>query len=598
MSGALRTPSESERAAQTNRCGEAFPLKGLGASSQIVVSLLLAMLLKDRIAQLITQGVEEAQRRGVLPPGPVPEVVVERPQLPEHGDFATNLPLRLARAARMSPVAIAEGLAPLIATEEPTERVWAAPPGFINFTISQDWLRQQVTTILQEGDTYGNLDLGGGRRVQVEFVSVNPTGPIHVGHARGAVLGSGLANVMAAAGYNVSREYYINDAGSQVDAFYRTLNARYLQALGRDVEVPSDGYMGFYMEELAQKVLKEEKQRFLDMPEEEAVPAIGKIGLREMLRVIREDLESIQVKFDAWFSEQSLFDSGDYDAALDLLRQAGYLAQREGATWFASTTLGEDKDNVLIRSTGAPTYFASDVAYHYNKLLKRGYDRVINIWGADHQGHVSRMKAVVRALGMDAERLTIIISQLVTLKRGQEVIRLSKRTGDLITLRELVDEVGSDACRFFFLSRTADSQMDFDLELAKKESEDNPVYYVQYAHARIAGILRLAQEQSLDFTPGDVRLLTNEAEVALIRKMLLLPEIIEGIALSLEPHHLPRYTVELATAFHWFYQQCRVVSTEPGDEAITLARLKLVQACRIVLARCLSLMSMSAPERM
>ena len=556
------------------------------------------MLLKHRIAQLITQGVEEAQRRGVLPPGPVPEVVVERPQLPEHGDFATNLPLRLARAARMSPVAIAEGVAPLIATEEPTERVWAAPPGFINFTISQDWLRQQVTTILQEGETYGNLDLGGGRRVQIEFVSVNPTGPIHVGHARGAVLGSGLANVMAAAGYDVSREYYINDAGSQVDAFYRTLNARYLQALGRDVEVPADGYMGSYMEELAQKVLKEEKQRFLDMPEEEAVPTIGKIGLREMLRVIREDLESIQVKFDAWFSEQSLFDSGDYDAALDLLRQAGYLAQREGATWFASTTLGEDKDNVLIRSTGAPTYFASDVAYHYNKLLKRGYDRVINIWGADHQGHVSRMKAVVRALGMDAERLTIIISQLVTLKRGQEIIRLSKRTGDLITLRELVDEVGSDACRFFFLSRTADSQMDFDLELAKKESEDNPVYYVQYAHARIAGILRLAQEQGLDFTRGNVRLLTHEAEVALIRRMLLLPEIIEGIALSLEPHHLPRYTVELATAFHWFYQQCRVVSSEPGAEAITLARLKLVQACRIVLARCLSLMSMSAPERM
>ena len=556
------------------------------------------MLLKHRIAQIIAQGVEEAQRRGVLPPGPVPEVVVERPQLPEHGDFATNLPLRLARAARMPPMAIAEGLAPLIATEEPIDRVWVAPPGFINFAINQDWLRQQVQSILQEGDTYGNLDMGGGRRVQIEFVSVNPTGPIHVGHARGAVLGSGLANVMAAAGYDVSREYYINDVGSQIDAFYRTLHVRYLQALGRDAEVPSDGYMGSYMEELARKVLDQEKQRFLDMPEEEAVPAIGQIGLKEMLRLIREDLESIQVTFDVWFSEHSLFDLGDYDEALGLLRDGGYLAQREGATWFASTALGEDKESVLIRSTGAPTYFASDVAYHYNKLLKRGYDRVIDIWGADHQGHVSRMKAVVGVLGLDSERLTIIISQLVTLKRDQEVIRLSKRTGDLITLRELVDEVGSDACRFFFLSRTADSQMDFDLELAKKESEDNPVYYVQYAHTRIAGILRLAQEQSLDFTPGDVRLLTHEAEVALVRKMLLLPEIIEGIALSLEPHHLPRYTVELATAFHWFYQQCRVVSSERGDEAITLARLKLVQACRIVLARCLSLMSMDAPERM
>ncbi len=560
------------------------------------------MLLKHRIAQLVSQGVEEAQRRGVLPPGPVPEVEVERPQHSEHGDFSTSLPLRLARAARMSPMAIAEGLAPLIPTEELVEQVSVAAPGFINFTISREWLRQQVDAILQEGDRYASLDIGSGRRVQVEFVSVNPTGPIHVGHARGAVLGSGLASIMAAAGYEVSREYYINDAGTQINAFYRTLYVRYLQALGQDAVVPEGGYMGGYMEELAQEVLGEEGRRFLDtprdMPEDQAVAAIGKIGLEKMLKSIRDDLQAIEVEFDVWFSEQSLFDSGDYETAMELLRKEGHLAQREGATWFMSTSLGEDKDNVLVRSSGEPTYFASDIAYHYNKLLKRGYDRVIDIWGADHQGHVSRMKAVVGALGVDTERFTIIISQLVTLKRGQEVIRLSKRTGDLITLRELVEEVGSDACRFFFLSRSPDSQMDFDMELAKKESDDNPVYYIQYAYARIAGIVRLARERALDHAQGDVRLLTHDAEVALIHKLLLLPEIMEGVALSLEPHHLPRYTVELATAFHWFYQQCRVVSSEPGDQAVTLARLKLVKACRIVLARCLSLMSMTAPERM
>ncbi len=556
------------------------------------------MLLKHRIAQLVAQGVEEAQRSGVLPQLSVPEIEIERPQLLEHGDFSTSLPLRLARAARMNPMAIAEGLAPCIAIEEPVERVEVASPGFINFAISQDWLRRQVESVLEQGQAYGNVDLGGGQRVQVEFVSVNPTGPLHVGHARGAVLGSGLASIMAAAGYDVSREYYINDTGTQMDAFARTIYARYLQAHGRDAEVPPDGYMGSYMVDLAREVVEREKDRFLTMPVDEAVSALREIGLKKMLGSIREDLERIRVEFDVWFSEQSLYDSGDYEAAMDILRRSGYLAQREGATWFTSTALGEDKDNVVVRSTGVPTYFASDIAYHYNKLLKRGYDRVVNIWGADHQGHVSRMNAVVGALGADADRLTIILSQMVALKRGEETVRVSKRTGDLITLRELVDEVGSDACRFFFLSRTAGSQMDFDLELAKKESDDNPVYYIQYAYARIAGIMRLAQERGLDYAQGDVSLLTHEAEVALIRNMLLLPEIIEGIALSLEPHHLPRYTVELATAFHWFYQQCRVVSNEPGDEAITQARLKLTEACRAVLARCLSLMSMSAPERM
>jgi len=556
------------------------------------------MLMKHYIVQLVSQAVEAAQRREVLPPGPIPEIEVERPHNPEHGDFAVSLPLRLARTAGMNPMTIAERLVPLMPDDDVLDRVWAAAPGFINFAMKRQWLQQQVEAIIQAGEFYGNLKAEAPQRVQVEFVSVNPTGPIHVGHARGAVLGSGLANILAAAGHEVYREYYVNDAGSQMDVFYRSLYVRYLQAMGREAQMPDSGYAAAYMVDLAQEVIAEDGQRYLDMPEPEAIAAIGEVGLRRMLAVIREDLTSIGVEFDVWFSERSLFESGEYDATIDLLRQGGYLVQREGATWFSSIALGEDKDNVLVRSTGEPTYFASDIAYHRNKFIGRGFDQVIDIWGADHQGHVSRLKVAVGVLGIAPSRLNIVISQLVTLKIGEETVRVSKRTGDIITLRDLVEEVGSDACRFFFLSRSPESQMEFDLELARQESDENPVYYVQYAYARIAGILRLARDRGLDHIHSDVSFLTDEAEEALIKKMLFLPELIENMAKSLEPHHLPRYATDVATAFHWFYQQCRVVSSQPGDEAITLARLKLVEACRIVLARCLSLMSMSAPERM
>ncbi|MBI4338626.1 MAG: arginine--tRNA ligase [Chloroflexi bacterium] len=556
------------------------------------------MLLKHRIAQLVTQAAQEAQRQGALPPGPVPEVEVERPQNPEHGDFAVSLPLKLARAARMNPMTIAQRLLPLMPVEEfiLEARVW--PPGFINFHVKQRWLQEQVEEVLGQGQRYGDLPQAQPLKVQVEFVSVNPTGPVHVGHARGAVLGSGLASILAAAGHHVSKEYYINDAGTQMGVFYRSLYARYLQALGREAPMPENGYMGDYMVELGREAAQEHGDRFARMPEVEAVAALGRLGLERMLAIIRADLEAVGVTFDVWFNEGSLYETGQYGEAMELLRRNGYLAQREGATWFSSTLLGEDKDNVLVRSTGEPTYFASDIAYHRNKFLVRGYDRVINIWGADHQGHVSRLKAAVGALGVDPGRLTVIISQLVTLKQGEEAVRASKRKGNIVTLRELVEEVGPDACRFFFLSRSPESQMEFDLDLAVQQSADNPVYYVQYAHARIASILRLARERGLDWSAGDVSLLTHEAEAALIRRMLQLPELVETMAQRLEPHHLPRYAMDLATAFHWFYQQCRVVSGEPEERAVSLARLKLVEACRVVLARCLSLMGMSAPERM
>ena len=553
------------------------------------------MMIRQKLSDMITQAASEAQQQGRLPSVVLPPVTVEHPQNPEHGDYASSLALKLARAISLKPLAIAEEITRLMAAAPEVDTITVAPPGFINFTLKNEWLTSQVAEILKAGEAYGNSDLGQGSRVQIEFVSVNPTGPLHVGHGRGAILGSTLANVLSATGYKVEKEYYINDAGSQIDAFARSLYARYQQGLGTSIEMPSDGYLGHYMISLAQEIIDEAGERFRELPELEAVSEIGRLGLDKMIKQLRTDLELLGVTFDVWFSEQSLYDNGQYQEAMALLQDRGYIGDREGATWFFSTALGEDKDNVLVRGDGSPTYFAADIAYHYNKFVERKFDRVINIWGADHQGHVSRMKAVISAFGIAPERLQVIISQMVTLRRGSELVRISKRSGDIITLREVVDEVGTDACRFFFLSRSADSQMDFDLELAKKQSADNPVYYVQYAHARIASILRLAQERGIDFEAGDVSRLTTEPELSLIRKMLLLPEIIEMVAGTLEPHHLSYYAQDLATVFHGFYTQCRVVS---DDKALSKARLKLVAAARLVLAKTLNLMGMAAPEKM
>ena len=556
------------------------------------------MSIKEHIAQLVRRALEEAQGSGQLPSAQVERLVIERPQNSEHGDFACSLPLKLARPMRMNPMDIAEKLASLMTVEGAIESAWAARPGFVNFSLKPSWLAEQIATIREGGEAYGNVDVGTGQRVQVEFVSVNPTGPLHVGHARGAVLGSALANILQAAGYEVEREYYVNDGGSQMDRFNHSLYARYKQQFGLEASVPEDGYQGEYMIELARELKAEEGDRFLNIPEREAIGDLGEMGLRKMLDAIRADMADLRVSYDVWFSERTLYEEGQYQRSMKLLSDAGYLADREGATWFKSTALGDEKDKVLVRSTGAPTYFAGDVAYHYNKFFERHFDRVIDVLGADHQGHIPFMKAVATALGVEPERLDLLIYQLVTLKRGQEVVRASKRTGDLITVRELVEEVGPDACRFFFLSRSHESQMEFDLELAKEESAENPVYYVQYAHARIASILRLAQERGIDYSDGRLSLLIHEAELALIRKMLLLPELMETMAHTLEPHHLPHYAVDLATACHWFYQQCRVVSSVPEDADITKARLKLVDAAKTVLARCLGLMSMEAPEQM
>jgi arginyl-tRNA synthetase len=496
---------------------------------------------------------------------------------------------------RMSPMAIAETITEHIVPPPQVDKVWVAPPGFINFTLREDWLSTEVESILAAGEAYGDIELGKGKRVQVEFVSVNPTGPLHVGHGRGAVLGSTLANVLAASGYAVEREYYINDMGNQIANFGRSLYARYQQCLGKEVALPPDGYHGNYMIDLAKEIIQEQGDKFSLLPEIEAVSQLAEVGVARMLQRIKQDLEPLNVVFDAWFSETSLYQGGQYSRAMKLLQSGGYITKKENATWFESSALGEDRDNVLVRSDGSPTYFASDIAYHYNKFLERKFDRVIDIWGADHQGHVPRMKAVLKALGCDPEQLKVIICQLVTLRRGEEIVKVSKRSGDIVTLQEVIEEVGPDACRFIFLSRSADSQMDFDIELAKRQSADNPVYYVQYAHARIASILRLAQERGIDCTEGDVALLTTEPELTLIRCLILLPEIVERVAVTLEPHHLVYYALDFATAFHSFYKQCRVVSE---DEALTRARLKLVRATRIALAKVLRLMGMAAPEKM
>ncbi|MBN1161737.1 MAG: arginine--tRNA ligase [Dehalococcoidales bacterium] len=552
-------------------------------------------MLKQAIADLLTKAFKEAQKAGKLPAFTLPEIVIEHPQNPEHGDYSSSVALKLAKEARMKPLDIAKAIISFITRSPEIAKVDVAPPGFINFTLKKEWLAKQVNAILAEGNGYGNIPLGKGKKIQIEFVSVNPTGPIHVGHGRGAVLGSTLCNVMTAGGFDVIKEYYFNDSGSQMDAFRNSLWARYRQALGKDAAMPEDGYHGNYMVDLAKEIVREEGDRYLKMPEVEGIDKLGEVGLTKILADTREDLKNLRVEYDVWYSEKTLYENGQFDKVMKLLKKKGYIAEKEGATWFVSTALGEDKDNVVIRSNGSPTYFAADIAYHYNKFIERKFDKVINIWGADHMGHVSRMKAVVSALEIDPTRLEIIVNQMVTMRRGGEVVRISRRTGDMITLRELLEEVGPDACRFILLSRAADAQMDFDMELAKKQSAENPVYYVQYAHARIASILKLAEERGATDKGGDVSLLTTEPELTLIRKMLLLPELVETISLTLEPHHLTYYAQDLATVFHAFYRDCRVVS---DNKALTSARLKLVKAAKLVLGRTLNLMGMTAPERM
>jgi arginyl-tRNA synthetase len=553
-------------------------------------------VIRDELSNLVARALASAQAAGDLPDFTAPEVQLEHPQRPEHGDYSANLPLRIQGMARLKAIEVAEALRKHVPAHEAVSDVRVAPPGFLNFYLDPTWAARQAEVIARAGVDFGGTTTGAGQRIQFEYVSANPTGPCHVGNGRGAAIGSTLARVFRAHGYNVEQEYYVNDAGTQVGIFGRTLYARYQQLFGREVTVPENGYPGQYVIDLARDLQAEAGDRYLRPEGEDADPALGEIGIARMVDRIRTDLALIGVAYDHWFSERALqVEGGPYDKALGRLRAEGYVVERDGAVWFASSQLGESKDNVLIRSDGQPTYFATDIAYHYNKFIERGFDRVIDIWGADHQGHVSRVKASVQAVGGDPAKLDVLLYQLVTLKRGGEIVPLSKRAGDIVTLREVVEEVGADATRFFFLATSAGSTVDFDLELAKTQSDENPVYYVQYAHARIAGVLARAKEQGLTSEGANSALLTHEAEQTLLRRLLELPETEEKVLADLAPHHLPHYAQALAGAFHVFYTQCRVITE---DAELTKARLLLLEAARAVLARSLGLMGVSAPEQM
>lgn len=562
-------------------------------------------MIRDRLVQLTRQAIVAAQNSGDLPAFALPEVPIDRPSRPEMGDYSSPLAMKLAAVARRAPLAIAQQIVACMSSDPALAIVEAVAPGFINFRIAPVWLAGEAGRIERVGDKFGDLDLGKGQRVQVEHVSANPTGPLHIGSGRNGAIGDTLARVMKAAGYSVETEYYINDAGSQIRHFGESIYARYAQAAGREEPFPEDGYQGEHVTALARNIYEREGDKYLQMPRDEAVRALGRIGTDRVVADAKTTLARMRVEFDSWFSEKSLHDRGLFDQVLGILQGKGLTYESEGATWFAATKLGLEKDAVLLRSPQViadarerPTYLASDVAYVWNKLVERKYDRAIYIWGADHHGDVPRVQAVTRALGLDPEHLAIILYQHVLLKRAGESVHMSKRAGEYVTVDELIDEVGADAVRFLLITRSADSPMDFDLQLAKEQSDENPVYYVQYAHARIASILRHAAEMGVTAHGADTALLVHPAEQELIRVMLRFEEVVEMAATRLEPHHLPHYAMELAASFHSFYRQCRVVSSDLADAEISKARLVLVKGAKQVLARALDLMGVSAPESM
>ncbi len=565
--------------------------------------------LRDRVGALVAGATRAAIEAGSLPDVALPDAVIERPRDAANGDYASSLPLQLARSAMMPPLAIAAAIAAHLPAGEIIDAPRIAPPGFINLSLAERFVQGEVNRIIEQGPAFADGALGRGKRAQVEFVSANPTGPLHVGNGRGAAIGDTLAAALAATGYEVEREYYVNDAGTQSNVFAETLYARYQQQFGRDVPIPDGGYPGDYMIELAMELREREGDRFLAPPGEHADPALGELGIQLMIEQIRGTLERFGTSYDRWFSERTLYQPGPngarsaYDTALGSLRENGHLAEREGALWLTSSDLGEDKDNVVVRSDGRPTYFASDIAYHHDKFTTRGFDLVIDVWGADHHGHVSRVEVATEAVVGRRDALHVLLYQLVTLRRGTQIVRLSKRSGEIITLDELVEEVGPDAARFFFLLRAPSSQMEFDLELAVKQSNENPVYYIQYAHARLASILDRAAGEGHTSEGGDVALLTAPHELALVREMLRLSEVIELVATTYEPQHLAHYGTELATSFHAFNDAFRQqgdpnLKVITDDDALTAARLRLVSAAKIALGRVLGLMGMTAPERM
>ena len=554
------------------------------------------MNVKEKLAGAIARAAASAVSDGALPQGALPEVFLEVPPEKSFGDYATNFAMQAARTLKANPRKIAEAVVGRI--EFPwLDRAEIAGPGFINFYLKPDWLHELLQEILDAGAAYGNTQAGGRQKIQIEFVSANPTGPLHVGHGRGAAFGSALANLMSAAGYDIQKEFYINDAGNQIDNLAASVEARYLELLGQTVEFPEDGYHGKDIIDTAQRIIDNSGSRYLLVSPAERREIFKQVALEEKLSALKEDLESFGVTFDVWFSERSLFADDAVAAACAQLREKGFAYDKDGAFWLRSTAFGDDKDRVIIRDNGVPTYFASDIAYHDNKF-RRGFAKVINIWGADHHGYIPRMKAAMAALGYDPERLEVLILQMVSLYQGGELVKMSKRTGQGVTLSELIEEVGRDAARYFFIMRSLDSQLDFDLDLAKSHSNENPVYYVQYAHARIASIFRQMAEAGVAFdssAKADLSCLTSAWELDLIRKIGDYPEEIAAAARDRAPHRIARYAHELAGLFHSFYNGCRVLGVEPE---LTTARLALVTASQRVLRHSLGILGVDAPEKM
>ncbi|MCY9698966.1 arginine--tRNA ligase [Paenibacillus larvae] len=550
---------------------------------------------KTSVKKAIADAVVSA---GIVDIEQLPAVTLEVPKDKAHGDFATNIAMQLTRIAKQNPRQIAEKLIAHLDKEAAyIDEVEIAGPGFINFRMNKSYLYQVIGQVLEQGNSYGKINMGKGKRVQVEFVSANPTGSLHLGHARGAAVGDALCNVLEMAGCEVTREYYINDAGNQVLNLAKSIEARYRQALGQEAEMPEDGYFGEDIKGFAEELAKAEGDRLLALNDEERLVFFRKYGLEKELDKIKRDLGRFGVKFDEWFSETSIYENNMIDDVLKQLKDNGHVFEQDGATWLRTTDYGDDKDRVLIKNDGTYTYLTPDVAYHRNKY-ERGYDEIINIWGADHHGYIPRMKAAVTALGYDANKLTVLIAQMVSLFQNGEKVKMSKRTGKAVTMEDLMDEVGVDAIRYFFTMRSMDSHLDFDMDLAISKSNENPVFYVQYAHARICSIFRQAEEQGISMLPAgqaDLSRLTAEAEFDLLRKMAELPEEVAIAAEQYAPHRLIRYVYELASQFHSYYKAERVIT---DDAAQTQARLALLAALRVVLRNVLAAVGVSVPERM
>ncbi|MDD2372067.1 MAG: arginine--tRNA ligase [Syntrophomonadaceae bacterium] len=554
--------------------------------------------LHNFLKKVIIDAIEACREEGLLNYQQLPDFVIEVPREKGHGDFACNIAMLLAREARMAPRKIAETIVNMINTVsyDQIEKIEVAGPGFINIFLNDSWLYDIPALVYKLGDIYGyNSRLG--QRVQVEFVSANPTGNLHMGNARGGAIGDTLANILDRAGYDVQREFYINDAGNQIEIFTDSLETRYLQLNGYDLPFPENGYAGQDVVDTVKRIISRYGKQLLDMAPEQRRKTLLDYALEEKVDYIHKTLENFGVNYDVWFSEKTLHEAGKIDQVVNYLREKGYVYEEENALWFKSTLFGDEKDEVIMRANGLPTYFAADIAYHKDKF-ERGFDWVINVWGADHHGHVARMKGAIEALGYDPVKLDILLMQLVRLYRGGNIVRMSKRTGTTVSLDELIEEVGRDAARFFFVMRSPDSHLDFDLELAKQQNQENPVYYVQYAYARICSIFRQAEVAGVrmpGITEIDPSLLQEEEELALLRKVADFPEEISVAARAMAPQRIARYVLDLAGLFHSFYNHHRVLYQ---DQALQNARLMLMYITRITIKNSLDILGVNSPERM